>query len=55
MKQYRVHISGNHTMLVTARSKRDEKEQAWNDIKDGYTYGWENKDNFMQFVIVEEV
>ena len=55
MKQYKVIISNSHSFVITARSKKDAKEQAWNDIKDGYTYGWENKDNFMQFVTVEEL
>lgn len=55
MRQYKVIVSDHHSVVVTARSKHDAKEAAWNDIKDGYMYGWRNREVFMKDVRVEEI
>lgn len=55
MKQYKVIVSSTHSIIVTARTKHDAKEAAWNDIKDGYTYGWRSREVFMKDVNIEEV
>ena len=50
MSTYTVYVSGHSKLKLDAKSKRDAKSKAWNEIKDFYTYGWRNKTEFMEGV-----
>lgn len=50
MREYKVQVSEHMKYVVQAESVQEAKEQVWNEIKDGYTYGWDNKTQFMRSV-----
>ncbi len=47
---YIVYVSGHAKLKLDAKSERDAKNKAWNQIKDFYTYGWKSKVEFMKGV-----
>lgn len=47
-KTYIVWVSYRTKFRVRADSARQARQRAWNVIKDGYTYGWKNRAEFMK-------
>ena len=54
-KTYIVWLSSRSKFKTTSTSAYNAKIKAWNDIKDGYRYGWNNKVQFLKHVKVEMV
>ena len=48
---YTVHLSSHTKQRVLVTSPSVARRKVWNDIKDGYTYGW-TKARFMKNVRV---
>ena len=44
MHRYKVWLSNGSSFLVKAKSARNARLQVWNEIKGGFTYGWEKAD-----------
>lgn len=42
MRKYRVQISAHRSDIVTARTAIQAKAKVWNEIKNTYTFGFEN-------------
>jgi hypothetical protein len=55
MKQFKVLVSNHHSFITMAKNKNDAKEKAWDEMKNTYRYGWENKNDFIRKVIIEEL
>ncbi len=53
MNKYKVKVSEHTAIIVTALNDNQAKKKAWNEIKDGFTYGCENKSQFMKIALVE--
>ncbi len=53
LKKYIVWASPHMKIVVFAKDSREAKSKVWDDIKDGYTYGWDNWDDFNAGVKVE--
>ena len=47
MHSYKVHLSDHTSYLVRATSAYLAKKKVWQNIKDGFTYGWENETHFL--------
>ncbi len=47
-KTYIVWLSSHSKVKTTSTSAYNAKLRAWNDIKDSYRYGWNNKAQFMK-------
>jgi hypothetical protein len=48
--KYILRITPHHTQWVMASSLQSAKNKVWNDIKDGYTYGYRTKAQFIKGV-----
>ena len=54
-KTFRIHVGAHYTHTIECASKEQALQMAWDEIKDGYTYGWKDKVEFKAQVFVEEV
>ncbi|MFA5937396.1 MAG: hypothetical protein WC822_06000 [Candidatus Paceibacterota bacterium] len=54
-KEYIVRLSPNATMNIKAFTSEWAKVEAWDSIKDGYTYGWKSLSDFFNNAEVKEV
>ena len=50
MEKYVLRLTSHHTHSVMASSLISAKNKVWNDIKDGYTYGYRTKAQFIKGV-----
>lgn len=41
---YKVWYSNNATTIVKAKSASGARQQAWRELRGGYTYGWTRSD-----------
>lgn len=56
LNSYRVHVGYRSSIIVRkVKNSKEAKEIAWDDIKDGYRYGWRSKSQFMKKVQVEKL
>lgn len=53
MKDYRVRVSRYMVITVEADSAKHAKEQVWEYIHEGFTYGHKNKAAFMKAAKIE--
>lgn len=55
MKEYRIRLTPHMSIVVWANNARQAKEAAWMEVKDGFTYGYKNKTDFMHRAQVEQM
>jgi len=48
MKRYKVQLSERSSIIVQASNSTAAKGKAWNEIKNGYTYGHASRKEFMR-------
>ena len=48
MKEYRIRVTPHFSIVVWADNVREAKDAAWMEIKNGYTYGYDNKKEFIE-------
>ena len=53
--KYVAQLSGYHKQTGYAKNPMDFKKTVWEDIKDGYTYGYKDWQDFNNRVMVERV
>jgi hypothetical protein len=53
MNEYKIKLSPYTNVIILADNATNAKEKAWEDIKDGYKYGYRDKSDFMQMVKVQ--
>jgi hypothetical protein len=54
LKKFVIRVSIHHKVVVRATNSTSAKYKVWNDIKDGYTYGFKSKHDFMKGTNVVE-
>ena len=53
--RYRVRVGRRSSVIVRSNNPYNARKKAWDDIKNGFTYGWKNKSEFMRKVKVERL
>jgi len=48
MKEYRIRVTPHFSIVVWADNVKTAKEAAWMEIKDGFTYGYGSKAEFVR-------
>lgn len=54
MKEYVVRVSPYRKHVVEAETARKALVEVWNDIKDGYRFGYRNLTDFIRRAKIEE-
>ena len=52
MNKYKVRLSAHASHIIRASTPSQARRKVWNEIKDGYTYGW-TKAKFIKNAKVE--
>lgn len=55
MKEYRVRVTPHFSLVVWATNARQAKDAAWMEIKDGFTYGYRSKLDFIRGTKAEQM
>ena len=48
MKEYRIRVTPHFSIVVWADNVTAAKEAAWMEVKDGFTYGYASKAEFVK-------
>lgn len=54
MNKYKVWLTYRTKYIVKAKSARGARSQVWNEIKGGFTYGWDKAD-FLENATTEKL